>query len=58
MIGSWLRRVASARRGVTVVEYALMGALIALVILSGVFSYGSSLGSLMSSTFNRIGDAM
>jgi Flp pilus assembly pilin Flp len=53
-----LGRLTADRRGVTVVEYALMCALLALVIITGIFSYGNSLGGLMSSTFAKIGDAL
>jgi pilus assembly protein Flp/PilA len=47
---SWQLQVLSDRRAVTAIEYALIAALIAVVIIGAV----SSLGKGVSNTFNKV----
>ena len=58
--GSLFRTFALARTraAVTAIEYALMGALVALAIIGGVNGYAGNLGALMTATFSAIGSAM
>jgi Flp pilus assembly pilin Flp len=43
---------------VTAIEYALMGAMVALAIIGGINGYAGNLGTLMTSTFNSIATAI
>ncbi len=44
--------------GVTAIEYALMGSLVAIAIIGGVNGYSGSLGTLMNNAFTKIASAM
>jgi Flp pilus assembly pilin Flp len=50
--------LASDRSAVTAIEYALMGALVALAIVGGVNGYAGNLGTLMNTTFGKIASAI
>ncbi len=52
------RPLARDRAGVTSIEYALMGGLIAVVIIGAVSAYTGGLGSMMSGSFATIAAAM
>jgi pilus assembly protein Flp/PilA len=47
-----LRRLARAERGATAIEYALLGSLIAMVILAGVGAVGEALALM----FEQVAD--
>lgn len=44
--------------GVTSIEYALLGSLIAVVILSSVLGLGTNLATLFANVATQIGDAI
>lgn len=52
------RRFGRARAGVTALEYALMGSLVAVAIAGGVAGYTNSLGTFMSGAFSAIAASM
>lgn len=49
-----LRRLAVNRDGVTALEYALIAALVAVVIIGGVSLLGTSVSSVFSTVANTI----
>jgi len=51
-------RLAACRRGVTAIEYALMGSLVAVAISAALFGYTGNLGSAMTHTFTQIAASM
>ena len=51
-MGRLLNRFAADERGATAIEYGLIAALVALLMLVGFTAFGSSLGGL----FNRTAD--
>jgi len=48
----------SDQRGATAIEYGLIAALIAVVIIGSLFATGTSLGELYTDTFGIVGDAI
>ncbi len=56
MAGGWLwHRLFGDRRGVTAIEYALIAALVFLVIIGGVSSLGSAVQNML---YSKIAGAM
>jgi len=51
-------RCVSDERGVTAIEYALLGSLIAIAIVGGVYTLGGSLGDLYDNLASRVTAAM
>jgi pilus assembly protein Flp/PilA len=54
VLATWLRASVASQRGASLVEYALLVALIAVVCIAAV----SLLGSSASSKFSRVGSAI
>lgn len=52
------RNVSRYQRGVTSIEYALIGALIAVVIVGAVSNLGLSLGNLYDNVATQVGCAV
>ncbi len=50
----FLVRIAGDRRGVTALEYALIAALVAVVIIGGVSLLGSNISTVFSTVANTI----
>ncbi|SMF10908.1 Flp family type IVb pilin [Pseudogulbenkiania subflava] len=53
-----LKSIFDIEDGVTSIEYALLGSLIAMVILSAVMGLGTSLGALFVDVATEVGDAI
>jgi Flp pilus assembly pilin Flp len=53
-----VHRFAAERRGVTSIEYALLGVFITVAIAGSVAGFTGGLGSLMANSFAKIASAM
>lgn len=57
-IATFIQRFYKDEQGVTSIEYALMGALIAVVIIAAVGSVGTNLKTLYADIATQIGNAI
>ncbi|SCV00630.1 Flp pilus assembly protein pilin Flp [Cupriavidus necator] len=53
-INAHLKRFLRDERGVTSIEYALLGALLAMAIVSGVSALGNAVGSLYKTIATKV----
>ncbi len=53
-MGNFLRQVVGDKRGVTALEYALIAALVAVVIIGGVSLLGTNISKVFSTVANTI----
>ena len=49
LLMKWIRRLAHDKAGITALEYTLVTVILAVVIITGVDTIGSSLGTAFSS---------
>lgn len=56
-MGAFLRRFARSRTGVTAIEYGLIAALIAVVIIVGVQAVGTSVNNTYDEVSERVASA-
>ncbi|MFP4518625.1 MAG: Flp family type IVb pilin [Oceanicaulis sp.] len=52
--GEGLRRLRPDRRGSTAIEYALIAALLSVVVISGIAAFGSATGSVWDTSTTRL----